>query len=130
MDTAQYLATGRRKSAVARVVLRPGRGRITVNGKSLADYLPTPSLRLVARRPLAEVAMADQYDVRANVQGGGAAGQSGAISLGIARALLLLNPELRPKLRAAGLLTRDSRMKERKKYGQKGARRRFQYSKR
>ncbi|HXE30686.1 MAG TPA: 30S ribosomal protein S9 [Terriglobales bacterium] len=129
-ETVQYQATGRRKSSVARVILRPGKGERKINGKGFREYFGTQTRLLLAHRPLAAVEMAEQFDVVANVHGGGVASQSGAVSLGIARALLQLNPELRAKLRAAGLLTRDSRMKERKKYGQKGARKRFQFSKR
>jgi small subunit ribosomal protein S9 len=126
----QYQATGRRKSSVARVILRPGSGQRQINGKPFGAYFGTPTREVLAHRPLAAVEMSDQFDVLANVRGGGVSSQSGAVSLGIARALLVLNPELRAKLRGAGLLTRDSRMKERKKYGQKGARKRFQFSKR
>ena len=129
-ELVQFQATGRRKSAVARVILRPGSGARKINGKPFGEYFGTQTRLLLANRPLAAAELDAQYDVLANVQGGGVASQSGAVSLGIARALLLVNPELRVKLRAAGLLTRDSRMKERKKYGQKGARKRFQFSKR
>ena len=129
-DLVQYQATGRRKSSVARVILRPGSGVCRINGKLFDDYFGTPTRRVLAHRPLLTAEVAEQLDVLANVRGGGVSSQSGAVSLGIARALLQLNPELRGKLRAAGLLTRDSRMKERKKYGQKGARKRFQFSKR
>ncbi|MGH9466956.1 MAG: 30S ribosomal protein S9 [Terriglobales bacterium] len=126
----QFQATGRRKSSVARVILRSGTGQRKVNGRAYGAYFGTPTREVLANRPLAVAELAEHYDVIANVRGGGINGQSGAVSLGVARALLLLNPELRAKLRAAGLLTRDSRMKERKKYGQKGARKRFQFSKR
>ena len=126
----QHLGTGRRKSAIARVILRPGSGEIKVNGRPYDQHFTTEALRVHARQPLQEAELAGQFDVIARVQGGGIAGQSGAVRMGIARALVNLNPELRAKLRAAGLLTRDSRMKERKKYGQKGARKRFQFSKR
>ncbi|MGH9518360.1 MAG: 30S ribosomal protein S9 [Terriglobales bacterium] len=129
-DLVQFQATGRRKSAVARVILRPGSGARKINGKPFREYFGTQTRLVLADRPLTTAELDAQYDVLANVHGGGVAGQSGAVSLGIARALLLINPELRSKLRAAGLLTRDSRMKERKKYGQKGARKRFQFSKR
>jgi len=129
-ETSQIQATGRRKSSVARVILRPGSGQRKINGKAFAAYFGTPTREILANRPLVAVEMAEQYDVLANVHGGGVSSQSGAVSLGIARALLQLDPALRAKLRAAGLLTRDSRMKERKKYGQKGARKRFQFSKR
>ncbi|MGH9416677.1 MAG: 30S ribosomal protein S9 [Terriglobales bacterium] len=129
-DNVQYQATGRRKSSVARVILRPGKGERKVNGRAFRDYFGTTTRELQANRPLTSVDMAEQYDVVVNAHGGGVASQSGAVALGVARALLQINPELRPKLRAEGLLTRDSRMKERKKYGQKGARKRFQFSKR
>ncbi len=129
-DTVQYQATGRRKSSVARVIVRPGSGQRKINGRPFLAYFGTATRELLANRPLVAAELADGYDVVANVRGGGVASQSGAVALGIARALLQLNPELRAKLRAAGLLTRDSRMKERKKYGQKGARKRFQFSKR
>ncbi|MGH9481193.1 MAG: 30S ribosomal protein S9 [Terriglobales bacterium] len=129
-DTLQFQATGRRKSSVARVILRPGSGQRTINDRPFAGYFGTTTRSLQANRPLVAAELAEQYDVVANVHGGGVSGQSGAVALGVARALLQLNPELRAKLRAAGLLTRDSRMKERKKYGQKGARKRFQFSKR
>ncbi len=126
----QYLGTGRRKSSVARVILRPGSGAIRVNGRDFEQYFPNPALRVVARQPLETVEAGTQFDVLASVQGGGIAGQSGALRLGIARALLGYNAELRARLRATGMLTRDARGKERKKYGQKGARKRFQFSKR
>ena len=129
-DIVQYQATGRRKSSVARVILRPGTGQRRINGKAFDAYFCTPTRTVLADRPLVTVELGGEMDVLANVRGGGVSSQSGAVSLGIARALLRLNPELRAKLRAAGLLTRDSRMKERKKYGQKGARKRFQFSKR
>ncbi|HET9783419.1 MAG TPA: 30S ribosomal protein S9 [Terriglobales bacterium] len=129
-DMVQFQATGRRKSAIARVILRPGSGQRKINGKAYGDYFGTPTRELLANRPLVAAEMADQYDVLVNAHGGGVNSQSGAVALGVARALLEINPELRAKLRAAGLLTRDSRMKERKKYGQKGARKRFQFSKR
>ncbi|MGN6593402.1 MAG: 30S ribosomal protein S9 [Terriglobales bacterium] len=129
-DMVQFQATGRRKSAIARVILRPGSGQRKINGKSYGDYFGTPTRELLANRPLVAAEMADQYDVLVNAHGGGVNSQSGAVALGVSRALLAINPELRAKLRAAGLLTRDSRMKERKKYGQKGARKRFQFSKR
>ncbi len=115
---------------MARVILRPGSGAIRVNGRDFEKYFPTPALRVVARQPLDTLEAGTQFDVLASVQGGGIAGQSGALRLGIARALLGYNAELRARLRAAGLLTRDARGKERKKYGQKGARKRFQFSKR
>ncbi len=129
-ELIQYLGTGRRKTSVARVILRPGSGQVTVNGKPAEVFFPIETLQVEARKPLAQLELTGQFDVLVNVRGGGIAGQSGAVSMGIARALLNFNPELRSRLRAAGLLTRDSRMKERKKYGQKGARKRFQFSKR
>ena len=129
-ETTQFQGTGRRKSSVARVILRPGKGGFQVNGRDFEQYFTIKALRVAALQPLQATETAAQFDVLVNVGGGGIAGQSGAVSLGIARALLGFNPELRGKLRAEGLLTRDSRMKERKKYGQKGARKRFQFSKR
>ncbi|HVW10409.1 MAG TPA: 30S ribosomal protein S9 [Bryobacteraceae bacterium] len=126
----QYLGTGRRKSSVARVFLRPGSGKITVNGRPFEEYFPTDAGRIPARYPLQVVEMADRFDVVVLASGGGVAGQSGAIRLGIARALTEFNAELRGPLKKAGLLTRDPREHERKKYGQKGARKRFQFSKR
>ncbi len=126
----QYYGTGRRKTSVARVFLRPGQGEMKVNGRALDAYFMTESMRAQVRHPLQVVEMLDKFDVLINVSGGGGNGQAGAARLGIARALLRFNPELRPALKKMGFLTRDSRMKERKKYGQKGARKRFQFSKR
>ena len=126
----QYLGTGRRKTAVARVRLASGTGKILVNGRPFENYFPTESLRVVATQPLAVTGMADKYDAQIAVSGGGPNGQAGAVRHGLARALLTVDANLRPLLRAEGLLTRDSRMRERKKYGQPGARKRFQYSKR
>jgi small subunit ribosomal protein S9 len=126
----QYLGTGRRKTSVARVFLRPGSGKITVNGRAFENYFPTDATRIPARQPLATVEMQDRFDVLILASGGGVAGQAGAVRLGIARALVEFNAELRPALKKAGLLTRDPRQHERKKYGQKGARKRFQFSKR
>ena len=126
----QYLATGRRKSSIARVFLRPGSGKITVNGRPFDEYFPTDAGRIPAKFPLTVVEMADRFDIIVLANGGGIAGQSGAIRLGIARALVEFNAELRGPLKKAGLLTRDPREHERKKYGQKGARKRFQFSKR
>jgi small subunit ribosomal protein S9 len=127
----QYLATGRRKRSVARVFLRPGgSGKITVNGRPFDEYFPTEAGRIPAKFPLTVVEMQDRFDVIVLADGGGIAGQSGAIRLGIARALVEFNAELRGPLKKAGLLTRDPREHERKKYGQKGARARFQFSKR
>ncbi len=126
----QYMATGRRKEAVARVFLRPGTGVITVNGRPLEDYFPLVHWRAAVKQPLVVTETADKFDVLINARGGGLTGQAEAARLGIARALCEFNSELRPKLKELGLLTRDPRMKERKKYGQPGARKRFQYSKR
>ena len=126
----QYYGTGRRKTSVARVFLRPGQGTMKVNGRALDAYFMTESMRAQVRHPLQVVEMLDKFDVLINVSGGGSNGQAGAARLGIARALLRFNPELRSSLKKMGFLTRDSRMKERKKYGQKGARKRFQFSKR
>lgn len=122
--------TGRRKEAVARVFLRPGTGKIVVNGRELASYFPRESLCQLLRAPLEAVNAADQYDLKITVKGGGQSGQAGAVRHGIARALNELNGDWRPTLKRAGFLTRDSRVKERKKYGQRGARARFQFSKR
>ncbi len=130
MTSPQYHALGRRKESVARVYLRPGTGVVSVNGRKFEDYFPNDVLKMVIRQPLALTETTEKFDVVANVDGGGVAGQAGAIRHGIARALCLFNVELRPALKKAGLLTRDSRMKERKKYGQRGARARFQFSKR
>jgi len=126
----QYLGTGRRKRGIARVFLRPGSGKITVNGRDLENYFPTEAGRVPVRRPLQVIEMPDRFDIVILANGGGTSGQSEAIQLGIARALVEFNPELRGPLKKAGLLTRDPREHERKKYGQKGARKRFQFSKR
>jgi len=128
--SGQFYGTGRRKTSTARVFLRPGTGAITVNSKAIDVAFPTETLRLVIRQPLVATETADKFDVQATTVGGGVAGQAGALRLGIARALLESNEELRQPLRKEGLLTRDPRAKERKKYGQKGARKRFQFSKR
>lgn len=125
-----YYGTGRRKNAVARVFLRPGTGRATVNDRDLAEYFKNPLWRKQALEPLEVTTLAGQFDVYATVSGGGTGGQAGAVRLGVARAVVAYNPELRSRLRKEGFLTRDPRVKERKKYGQKGARKRFQYSKR
>ncbi len=127
---AVLMGTGRRKNAVARVRLIPGQGAITVNSQTYEAYFPREALRLAIKTPLLLTHQLGKYDVRANVFGGGLSGQAGAIGLGIARALGQLDPAHRTMLRGAGLLTRDPRMKERKKYGQKGARKRFQWTKR
>jgi small subunit ribosomal protein S9 len=129
-ETLQYYGTGRRKSAIARVFLRPGSGEFKVNGKAFEEYFVTPSQRVSAKQPLALTETAASFNVLANVCGGGVAGQADAVRLGIARALIEFNAELRKALKAGGMVTRDSRAKERKKYGQKGARKRFQFSKR
>jgi small subunit ribosomal protein S9 len=126
----EYLGTGRRKTSVARVRLASGTGKITVNGRSFENYFPVETLRALAAQPLAVTSNSDKFDVRVDVAGGGPSGQAGAVRHGIARALLHFDANLRPALKAEGLLTRDSRRKERKKYGQPGARKRFQYSKR
>ena len=126
----QYLGTGRRKRGIARVFLRPGTGKITVNGRELDNYFPTEAGRVPVRQALQVVEMSDRFDVLVLANGGGIAGQAGAIRLGIARALIEFNAELRGPLKKAGLLTRDPREHERGKYGQKGARARFQFSKR
>ncbi len=126
----QYLGTGRRKRSIARVFLRPGSGKITVNGRELNNYFPTEAGRVPVTQALRTVEMTDRFDVLVLANGGGVAGQAGAIRLGIARALVEFNAELRGALKKAGLLTRDPRQHERKKYGQKGARKRFQFSKR
>jgi small subunit ribosomal protein S9 len=123
-------STGRRKSSVARVRLYPGKGTVTVNGKSAIDYFRRDTLVRDLNSPLIEVQVQDRYDVVATCSGGGTTGQAGAVRLGIARALVQLDPDLRATLKRNGFLTRDSRMKERKKYGQPGARKRFQFSKR
>lgn len=126
----QYLGTGRRKSSVARVFLRPGKGQITVNNRSFEQYFQTDAARNTARQALLVTETADKFDVLVLTNGGGITGQSGAVRLGISRALIEFNSELRGKLKQLGFLTRDPREHERKKYGQKGARRRFQFSKR
>ncbi|MBV8053174.1 MAG: 30S ribosomal protein S9 [Acidobacteriaceae bacterium] len=129
-ETLQYYGTGRRKSATARVYLRPGSGDFKVNGRPFDQYFVTESQRRSAREPLLSSETTSSFNVVANVAGGGVNGQADAVKLGIARALMLFNIELRKKLKAEGLISRDPRAKERKKYGQKGARKRFQYSKR
>lgn len=126
----QYLGTGRRKSAVARVYLRPGKGQITVNARPFDEYFVSEHTRLWVRQPLLATETADKFDVLILADGGGLSGQAGAARLGIARALVEFNNELRQRLKELGYLTRDPRKHERKKYGQKGARKRFQYSKR
>ncbi|AMY10944.1 30S ribosomal protein S9 [Luteitalea pratensis] len=130
MAVIQYYGTGRRKSSTARVFLRPGTGQITINHKAIADAVNTESLRLQVRSPLVLTETLDKFDIVATTSGGGISGMAGALRLGIARALCLYNGELRGRLKKAGLLTRDQRAKERKKYGLAGARKRFQFSKR
>jgi len=126
----QHIGTGRRKRAVARVFLRSGKGEIKVNGRSFENYFPSEAARAIVRQPLLATETADKFDILINATGGGPSGQAGAAKLGIARALLEFNSELRAKLKELGMLTRDAREHERKKYGQKGARKRFQFSKR
>jgi small subunit ribosomal protein S9 len=129
-DLVQYYGTGRRKAAIARVFLRPGTGEWKVNGKAFEEYFVTEQQRVAAKRTLALTELAGTFDVVTTVKSGGVAAQADAVKMGIARALLEFNPELRKLLKTEGLLTRDARVKERKKYGQKGARKRFQFSKR
>ena len=126
----EYCGTGRRKTSVARVRLTPGTGKVTVNGRAFETYFPVETQRMTVLQPFSTTAMNGKFDVRVNVRGGGSFGQAGAVRHGIARALLVADSNLRPLLKAEGLLTRDPRMKERKKYGQPGARKRFQFSKR
>jgi small subunit ribosomal protein S9 len=129
-NDTQYYGTGRRKTAAARVYLRPGAGNVKVNGRPLDTYFPNEVLKMVIKQPLMLTETTERFDIVVSVAGGGSAGQAGAIRHGISRALLHFNAELRDRLKSAGLLTRDPRKKERKKYGQKGARARFQFSKR
>jgi small subunit ribosomal protein S9 len=129
-DLVQYYGTGRRKSAIARVFLRPGTGEWKVNGKGFDEYFVTEQQRVSAKRTLVVAELAGSFDVVTTVNGGGVAAQADAVKMGVARALIEFNPELRKTLKVEGLLTRDARVKERKKYGQKGARKRFQFSKR
>lgn len=130
MADNKFYGTGRRKSSVARVYLVPGTGKITINKKDIDEYLPLETLKVVVRQPLVATETADKFDVLVNVKGGGLAGQAGAIRHGISRALLEVDSDFRPTLKSAGFLTRDPRMKERKKYGLKKARRAPQFSKR
>lgn len=130
MAETQYYGTGRRKSSTARVYLRPGAGEVKINKKAFEQYFPNETLRMIIRQPLQLTETATKFDILINVMGGGPAGQAGAIRHGITRALLEFDADLRPTLKHAGLVTRDPRIKERKKYGQKGARKRFQFSKR
>ncbi|MEY2467070.1 MAG: small subunit ribosomal protein [Verrucomicrobiota bacterium] len=127
---SEFLGTGRRKTAIARVRLSSGSGKVTVNGRAFETYFPTDSLRMVVAQPFVATGTADKFDVRVNVVGGGPNGQAGAVRHGISRALLLADASFRAPLKAEGYLTRDPRMRERKKYGQPGARKRFQFSKR
>ncbi len=130
MPNIEYYGTGRRKTSTARVFLRPGNGTITVNHREFERYFPTDALRTQVKRPLLVTETGDKFDILATVAGGGVNGQAGAVRLGIARALVEFNAELRKQLKKDGLLTSDSRVKERKKYGLAGARKRFQFSKR
>ena len=130
MTVARYYGTGRRKSSVARVYLLPGNGKITINKRDMDDYFGLDTLKLIVKQPLALTDVLTRFDVRVNVNGGGSTGQAGAIRHGIARALVAADVDFRPALKKAGFLTRDPRMKERKKYGLKGARRAPQFSKR
>jgi small subunit ribosomal protein S9 len=129
-EATEFYATGRRKTSTARVFLRPGEGKITVNGRDFEQYFSRDTLKMLVRQALGVTETAGQFDIEATVEGGGGSGQAGALRHGISRALLLFNAELRGKLKDAGFLTRDPRKKERKKYGQPGARKRFQFSKR
>jgi small subunit ribosomal protein S9 len=129
-DVIQNYGTGRRKSATARVFIKPGTGEIVVNKRSFEDYFPNETHRMIIRQPLHLTDSVGRFDIYVNVDGGGMAGQAGAVRHGITRALIDANPEFRPRLKKAGFVTRDPRAKERKKYGQKGARKRFQFSKR
>ena len=130
MAETQFYGTGRRKTSTARVYLRPGTGEIVINRKAFDQYFPNEALRMIIRQPLQLTETASKFDILVNVAGGGPAGQAGAVRHGITRALMEFNADLRPTLKQAGLVTRDPRIKERKKYGQKGARKRFQFSKR
>jgi small subunit ribosomal protein S9 len=130
VSQVQYYGTGRRKTAAARVYLRPGAGEMKINGRVLDSYFPNEVLKMVIKQPLLLTETAEKFDIYVTVAGGGSAGQAGAIRHGISRALLEYNAELRDRLKSSGLLTRDPRKKERKKYGQRGARARFQFSKR
>ena len=130
MADIQYYGTGRRKTSTARVYLRPGTGAIVVNKRDFETYFPNQALQMIIRQPLNLTETTGKFDILVNVDGGGSAGQAGAVRHGITRALMEYNADLRPTLKKAGLVTRDPRQKERKKYGQKGARKRFQFSKR
>ena len=130
MADIQYYGTGRRKTSTARVYLRPGSGAIIVNKREFETYFPNQALQMIIRQPLNLTETTGKFDILVNVDGGGPAGQAGAVRHGITRALMEYNADLRPTLKKSGLVTRDPRQKERKKYGQKGARKRFQFSKR
>ena len=130
MSEERYYATGRRKTSVARVWLTPGEGSVKINKRSIDDYLKRETAKMIIRQPLELTETLGKFDIYVNVRGGGMSGQAAAIKHGISRALLAVNPDFRPLLKKSGFLTRDSRVKERKKYGQPGARKRFQYSKR
>ena len=130
MADIEYYGTGRRKTSTARVYLRPGRGDIQINKRKFEEYFPNEALRMIIRQPLRLTDTVGKFDILVNVDGGGTTGQAGAVRHGITRALMEYNADLRPALKKAGLVTRDPRQKERKKYGQKGARARFQFSKR
>ena len=130
MADIQYYGTGRRKTSTARVYLRAGDGAVKINRKGFEQYFPNETLRMIIRQPLRLTETTEKFDILVNVLGGGTAGQAGAVRHGITRALMEFNADLRPALKKAGLVTRDPRQKERKKYGQKGARARFQFSKR
>ncbi|MBF0319385.1 MAG: 30S ribosomal protein S9 [Nitrospirae bacterium] len=130
MVEIRYTATGKRKTSVARIIMKKGKGDITVNSKPIEAYFPRETLRMMINQPLEVTGMVGKLDVTASVRGGGPAGQAGAVRHGISRALINSDSDLRPKLKKEGLITRDPREKERKKYGQKGARKRFQFSKR
>ena len=129
-QTFDIHAVGKRKNSIARIYLRPGTGKIVINSREFEDYFPVEISRMIIRQPLELVSVGPDLDITVNVQGGGIFGQAGAIKQGLSKALLQLNPDFRPVVKKAGFLTRDARIKERKKYGQKGARARYQYSKR
>lgn len=130
VSVIQYYGTGRRKTSVARVFLRPGKGNIKINERDFDEYFPNKMIKMIIKQPLSVTDTLDRFDIKATVKGGGISAQAGALRHGISKALLEYNKELRKRLKAEGLLTRDPRQKERKKYGQPGARKRFQYSKR
>ncbi len=130
MTNTKFYATGRRKTSVARVIIKPGKGQFSVNNREFKEYFPTGGMQQIINQPFDITNMIGKFDIKARVCGGGVCGQAGALRLGIARALLKVDAELRPNLKRAGLLTRDPRQKERKKYGQAAARKRYQFSKR